>query len=34
LAGIGRILTLQDDNAALQAANEAMGAKRKKQTSG
>jgi DNA-binding transcriptional MerR regulator len=34
LAGIGRILTLQDDNAALQAANEAMDAKRKKQTSG
>ena len=32
LAGIGRILTLQDDNAALQAANEAMGAKKKKRT--
>jgi len=33
LAGIGRILTLQDDNAALQAANEAMGAKKKKRAS-
>lgn len=33
LAGIGRILTLQDDNAALQAANEAMGTKRKKRAS-
>jgi MerR family transcriptional regulator, heat shock protein HspR len=29
LAGIARILDLQDDNAALHAANRAMGAKRK-----
>lgn len=34
LAGVGRILSLQDDNAALQAANEAMGAKKKTQISG
>jgi MerR family transcriptional regulator/heat shock protein HspR len=34
LAGIGRILSLQDDNAALQAANEAMDAKKRKQASG
>jgi MerR family transcriptional regulator/heat shock protein HspR len=33
LAGVRHILTLQDDNAALQAANKAMGAKKKKQTS-
>ena len=33
LAGIGRILRLQDDNAALQAAYEATGAKNKKRAS-
>ena len=34
LAGIGRILSLQDDNAALQAVNEAKGAQKKTQASG
>jgi len=32
LAGIGRILDLQDDNTALLAANRAMGGKAKKKT--
>ncbi|HTZ14247.1 MAG TPA: helix-turn-helix transcriptional regulator [Mycobacterium sp.] len=34
LAGIGRILDLEDDNAALQAANQTRGGKRGKKTSG
>jgi MerR family transcriptional regulator, heat shock protein HspR len=33
LAGIARILDLQDDNAALQAANHAMGGKKRKKPS-